>query len=430
VLPNSERTYHDPLHGAIALSNSDPTEALLIRLIDTPPFQRLRRIRQLGAANLTFHGAECSRFTHSLGVMAIARRAFDRLAKAYPQLMPHRPVILCAALMHDIGHGPFSHTGEDIFVTSHESWTERILRESEPISKLLTHFQPDLLDKIIQVYRHSYPIPLVWQLVTSQLDCDRLDYLMRDSYFTGATYGKIDLDRIIMAMRYDPVSQQLAVARKGMAAVEHYLLVRYFMYAQVYNHPKNIAAVWVLEQAIARARELLAAGLLVADEVVKAWLSPAINPNLPLEKYLSLESYLAADDTTFFYHLQRWQQSEDPILADLCRRFMDRDLPKAIDISSLDTTEQAALLQQVQTWLTKIGWQPLYYTGIRVSLSRGYTLYQRGIKVCGADNLAELNQLSPLVQTLTTPYERAWLIYPQEVEAQLYTILPPTLFIG
>src|SRR5512146_1276667 len=117
--PNG-RTYHDPLHGAIALNQADPTEALLIQLIDTPEFQRLRRIRQLGPASLTFHGAESSRFTHSLGVMAIARRAFDSVAARHPDLLPYRAMVLCAALLHDIGHGPFSHTCEEIFGCHHE----------------------------------------------------------------------------------------------------------------------------------------------------------------------------------------------------------------------------------------------------------------------------------------------------------------------
>ena len=273
MLLSTERTYHDPLHGAIALDGSDPIEGLLIRLIDTPAFQRLRRIRQLGSASLTFHGAESSRFTHSLGVLAIARRAFDRLASVYPQLQPYRAVVLCAALLHDIGHGPFSHTGEEVFGSSHEHWTSRILQESAPIRAALDAVAPDLIEQMLQVYLKKHPIPLVWQLVSSQLDCDRLDYLMRDSYFTGASYGRIDLERILMAMRYDPETQQLVVARKGMTAVEHYLIVRYFMYAQVYNHPKNIAACWVLQQAFVRARERLQQGLLEADETVKAWLS-------------------------------------------------------------------------------------------------------------------------------------------------------------
>ncbi|MGV0026692.1 HD domain-containing protein [Phormidesmis priestleyi ANT.L61.2] len=409
MLPNAERTYHDPLHGAIALSSSDPTEALLIKLIDTPAFQRLRRVRQLGPASLTFHGAEGSRFTHSLGVMAVARRAFDRLAKSYPQLQIHRPIVLCAALLHDIGHGPFSHTAEEVFGSDHELWTRRILRESEPIRKLLDQFHPALIDQIEQVYLKKYPVPLVSQLVSSQLDCDRLDYLMRDSYFTGASYGKIDLDRILMALRYDPVTQQLVVAQKGMAAIEHYLIVRYFMYAQIYNHHKNIAATWVLQQIFSRAQSQLRAGQLTADETVTAWMSGNCD-QMPLDRYLS------ADDGVFVYHLQRWQRETDPVLADLCRRFLDRDLLKALDISHLEENDRAILLQKVHYRLTDAGFDAQFYSGLRVAVSRGYTLYQRGINLQTLTGLQEISELSPLVQTLTKPLQRVWLIYPREIE--------------
>lgn len=414
VLLHGERTYHDPLHGAIALDGSDPTEALLIRLIDTPAFQRLRRVRQLGPASLTFHGAESSRFTHSIGVMAIARRAFDRLAKSYPQLQPYRPVVLCAALLHDVGHGPFSHTGEEVFGSNHEHWTGRILQESKPIREALDALDPTLVEQMLQVYEKKHPIPLVWQLVSSQLDCDRLDYLMRDSYFTGASYGKIDLDRILMAMRYDPVTQQLVVARKGMTAVEHYLIVRYFMYAQVYNHPKNIAACWVLQQAFVRASKLLQKGELEADETVSAWLAGNCD-RLPLHQYL------AADDGVFTYHLQRWQSSTDPLLADLCRQFIDRDLPKALDVTDLAQDDRQTLLQTAQQRFANAN--ATYYAGLQVSLSRGYTLYQRGIKCQTTKGLLELSELSPLVRTLTTPYERAWLIYPRSLDSTLATWL-------
>lgn len=409
MLPNAERTYHDPLHGAIALNSSDPTEALLIKLIDTPAFQRLRRVRQLGPASLTFHGAEGSRFTHSLGVMAVARRAFDRIAKAYPQLQSHRPILLCAALLHDIGHGPFSHTSEEVFGSDHELWTRRILRESIPIRQLLDQFHPDLIDQIEQVYLKKYPLPLVWQLVSSQLDCDRLDYLLRDSYFTGTSYGKIDLDRILMALRYDPVSQQLVVARKGMAAIEHYLLVRYFMYAQVYNHRKNIAATWVLEQAFGRAKALLLAKQLAADETVTAWVNGDCDQ-------MRLEQYLASDDGVFVYHLQRWQHCEDRVLADLCRRFLDRDLLKALEVTHLSDTDRAILLQKAHYWLTEAGFEAPFYTGLRVAVSRGYALYQRGINLQTTMGLQEISELSPLVKTLSQPVQRVWFIYPRDIE--------------
>lgn len=404
------RSYHDPLHGAITLDRRDPTEALLIQLIDTPPFQRLRRIRQLGPANLTFHGAETSRFTHSLGVMAIARRAFDRLVIPYPDLRIHRTSVLCAALLHDIGHGPFSHTAEGIFGTHHEYWTRRIIREVSAVRDLLNQVDSQLWQHIHQIYTHQHPVPFVSQLVSSQLDCDRLDYLLRDSYFTGATYGHLDLDRILMALEYEPESQQLVVAHKGLAAIEHYLVVRYFMYAQVYNHPKNLSASWLLEQCFARARELIQVGQLTADDTVTAWLTQA-------PQDLSLETYLAGEDMVFGYHLHRWQHHRDTVLADLCRRFLDRDLLKAIEVSRLAPDQQQYLLAQVRDRLAAEGWVGHYYSGLRHIWSRGYTLYQQGILLHQDDQLLEINQASPLIQTLTRPQQRIWLLYPRPFEA-------------
>jgi uncharacterized protein len=403
----SERTYHDPLHGAITLSKHDRTENLLIHLIDTPAFQRLRRIRQLGPSSLTFHGAEGSRFTHSLGVMAIARRAFDRLCLTTPQLLPYRPVVLCAALLHDIGHGPFSHTSEEIFRTHHEAWTCQIINESEPIRELLDAADPTLRPQLIQVYQKSHPIPCIWQLVSSQLDCDRLDYLMRDSYTTGATYGNLDLDRILLALRYDPPTQQLVVAKKGLAAIEHYLVVRSFMYSQVYCHGKNIAATWVLEKAFSRARTLLAGGRLSEiDDTLKHWLCHAEMP-------IDLQHYLNGDDTICQYHLQRWQTHPDPILSDLSRRWCDRDLFKAQDIAHLSEPDRQRQVAAVKTAAIAQGFDPDYYVGLRISRSLGYTLYQKGINLQTQKGLVEISELSPLIQTLTQLKERGWLIAPR-----------------
>jgi uncharacterized protein len=403
----TERTYHDPLHGAITLNRADPIEALLIRLIDTPAVQRLRRIRQLGPASLTFHGAETSRFTHSLGVMAVARRVFDRVAADYPQLQQYRVVVLAAALLHDVGHGPFSHTAEEVFGGNHEYWTRQILLHSPPVRQALDAFDPALAAQLEQVFLKQFPVPFVTQLVSSQLDCDRLDYLMRDTYFTGASYGKLDLDRIILALRYDPVSQQLVVAKKGLAAIEHYLIVRYFMYAQVYNHPKNLAATVVLERAFSRARELLSQGQLTADATVTAWLQGM--------KGLALADYLAADDDVFMYHLQRWQAHDDGVLADLARRYRDRDIFKTLDLTARSEAERAAIVEQVRARSRMQGFDPDYYVRLRLALSRGYTLYQRGINLQMPEGLRDISELSPLVKTLSEPMQRAWLIYPREV---------------
>ncbi len=399
------RTYHDPLHGAITLDRADPVEALLIELIDTVPFQRLRRIRQLGPASLTFHGAESSRFTHSLGVMAIARRAFDRLAAIYPELGTYRAAVLCAALLHDVGHGPFSHTAEEVFGGHHEHWTIRILKESPEIRQRLDAFSLNLQLEIQQIYQHQHPVPCVWQLVSSQLDCDRIDYLMRDSYFTGASYGQLDLDRIILALDYDPTSQQLIVARKGLGSIEHYLVVRYFMYAQIYNHPKNLVATWVLEQAMRRARKLMADKALEADNTMTAWLSHEIDQ-------LSLADYLAQDDYVLHYHLQRWQTHRDSILADLCQRFVNRRLPKATEISQYTYSQQTDILSAARCRAYGIVPNPEIYVSLRHIRNRGYTLYQRGIKLKTHAGLVAISQLSPLVQTLIQPCHRTWLMHP------------------
>lgn len=412
MFPEVSRSYHDPLHGAITLHGGDPDEALLIELIDTPAFQRLRRVRQLGPASLTFHGAESSRFTHSLGVMAIARRAFDQLQRRYPELAPHRSTVLCAALLHDIGHGPFSHTAEEIFDLHHEYWTRRIIQDLPEIRQKLDRYDPALAANIDRVYTHSHPVALVWQLVSSQLDCDRLDYLLRDSYFTGASYGQLDLDRILMALEFEPDSGRLTVAHKGLSAVEHYLVVRHFMYAQVYNHAKNLSVTWLLEQAFDRARMLLKAGQLEADETVSAWLSIG-------KSKLSLSTYLAGDDIVFTYHLQRWRHHGDPLLADFCRRFLDRDLLKTLEVTRLSPDQQTAFLEEVRGYLDRQGYSGKHYCTLRHIWSRGYTTYQQGIELYSDNTVVDIKHISPIVQTLIQAYERIWLLYPREIQPWL-----------
>jgi len=397
------RTYHDPLHGAITLNGSDRVEGLLIQLIDTPEFQRLRRIRQLDTANLTFHSGEGSRFTHSLGVMALTRRAFDSIAAEHPSLKIHRSVVLVAALLHDIGHAPFSHAGEEIFYTHHEFWTVKLIQESK-IGDILRKFDPELPDRIAQVFNKKYPIPMVSQLVSSQLDCDRLDYLQRDAYFTGAQYGHLDIDRILLALVYDPHTQSLVVTKKGLVAIEHYLTVRYFMYVQVYNHPKNLAARFGLGKVFERAKLLLSMGELAADRVVTAWLTQE-------PQALSVENYLRADDTVFMYHVQMWQDHKDKILADLCRRIQDRDLFKGTDITNLE--DPSHYIQEWEEKLQKLNLDPKYYCGVRVALTKGYTLYCQGIEIKTEEGLKDISQLSPLVKTLSQPIKKAWLIHPK-----------------
>ena len=242
----SQRTYHDPLHGGIRLERSRPAEALAMDLIDSAPFQRLRRIRQLGPAFLTFHGAESSRFTHSLGVLHLARQAFDGLVALKPALEEHRGVLLAAALLHDVGHGPLSHSGEEMYGLRHEAWSARLVRQHPALRDRLEAYAPGTALAVADLLEHGqHPEPAIKALVSSQLDCDRLDYLLRDSYSTGTRFGQLDLERILAALTLAP-DGNIAIHPKGLMAVEHYLVVRNLMYRSVYNHRLNMVCNWLL----------------------------------------------------------------------------------------------------------------------------------------------------------------------------------------
>lgn len=412
------RTYHDPLHGAIGLDGGDAVEALLIRLIDTPAFQRLRRIRQLDTAYFTFHGAEGSRFTHSVGVLHIARRVFDALARQHVELRPYRALTLTCALLHDIGHSPFSHAGEEMFGCHHEHWTQRIITEDPQIHRLLRDHDPQLPEQMIQVYGKRFPLPVVSQLISSQLDCDRFDYLLRDGLLTGAQYGHLDLDRILTVMSYDPERQSLLIpARKGLGPIEHYLSVRYFMYTQVYQHPKSLAARFVLDRLYRRARVLLAKQQLAVDPILTAWLQGPVDD-------LPLAHYLAADDVMLSYPLRFWSTDPDPILSDLARRYLDRDLFKARNVTHLDPDQREELQVTLAQQLVRDGLDPDSYRGIRTARIQGYTLYQQGISLLTDQGLKEIAELSPLVKSLVETRPQLWLVFPRHysdiVESFLY----------
>jgi HD superfamily phosphohydrolase len=408
----ASRTYHDPLHGAIRLDRSDPAEALVIDLIDTRPFQRLRRIRQLGPAFLTFHGAESSRFTHSLGVLHLARQALAPLQQQHTQLAEHRGVLLAAALLHDVGHAPLSHTGEEMFGLRHEGWSGRLIREHPEIRDRLETLARGTAAAVADLLEHGhYDQPAIAALVSSQLDCDRLDYLLRDSYSTGTSYGQLDLQRILAALCLAP-DGGLAIHPKGLMAVEHYLVVRNLMYRSVYNHRLNVVCNWLLSQAIATARQL-GPGQVWADGVLERWLWQMEN--------LDLTTFLANDDLRTGYHLQRWAEEAPEELADPCRRLLERRLPRAIDVSHLPPAGRLERLALARSLSSAAGLDPDRCCGLQQCQSHGYHPYKSGLRLWDGQQLQALEQRSALVRSLTEPTELAWLIHPSEVSAALRT---------
>ena len=405
-----ERTYHDPLHGAIRLDGADPAEALVIDLIDTAPFQRLRRVRQLGPAFLTFHGAESSRFTHSLGVLHLARLALGQLERRNPALAEHRAVLYAAALLHDVGHGPLSHSGEEMYGLHHEAWSGRLIRDHPALRDRLETYAPGTAGAVAALLEHGqYPNAAIQALVSSQLDCDRLDYLLRDSYSTGTAYGKLDLERILAALTLAP-DGQLAITPKGLMAVEHYLVVRNLMYRSVYNHRLNVVCNWLLRQTIASARRLGPAEVW-ADPVMARWLWHCDG--------LDLETFLANDDIRTGYHLMRWMEEGPAELQAPCRRLLERRLLKATAVSHLEPGRRMELLAAARQLSEAAGLNAETSCGLEQRQNRGYHPYEGGLRLWDGEHLQALEQRSALVQSLTIPVELAWLIHPAEVAPKL-----------
>ena len=240
-----KRIFHDPIHKEITFDSGKPEELMIMELIDTVAFQRLRRIKQLGPASLIFHGAEASRFTHSIGVFCIARKIYERLVVNESKFRKNQFALYGAALLHDIGHGPLSHTSESIFNHNHECWSKKLVQNYSPINSILKKYDNELPNQIGELFesKNIFSKPLK-TLISSEIDCDRLDYLLRDSYNTGTNYGLVDLERIISALTFSP-DGNISIKPKGLIAIEHFLVLRKMMYKTVYNHRINEISTWI-----------------------------------------------------------------------------------------------------------------------------------------------------------------------------------------
>src|ERR1700730_8736744 len=257
----SERIYRDPVHNIIRLRTGTDEGRLMMRLIDTPEFQRLRRIKQLGLGLYTYQGAEHSRFTHSLGAFHLMTRVLDRLSERYSIPEEAHAAARAAALLHDVGHGSFSHVMEKVLGFHHESWTVKVVQSEETeIGQLLSSYSPRVHGDVANIIEGKFQPAALAQLVSSQLDVDRMDYLLRDSLMTGAKYGIYDLEWIINALAIDEEADRIYVEARGLYAVEEYLQARYYMFRQVYFHRALRSAEAVLRAILRRALRLLESG--------------------------------------------------------------------------------------------------------------------------------------------------------------------------
>ncbi len=351
----SERIYRDSVHNIIRLNLDEPEGVLLAGLIDTAEFQRLRRVRQLGLAHFAYQGAEHSRFTHSLGALHLATRILAKLSSKYEISDADRIAVRCAALLHDVGHGAFSHVIEPILHFRHEDFTIAAVESDDTeIGKKLRAFSPELPTRVASIIRGDFKPVALAQIVSSQLDADRMDYLLRDSLMTGVKYGVFDLEWIIKSLEIDEQNDRLFVSARGLYAVEDYLQARYYMYRQVYFHRTLRAAESVLQSLLKRVLSLFRDGqnVFVAED------SP-LDRVFRGEKFTLCE-HLSFDDADVMFHIKRWQSSDDTILADLSRRFLDRRLFAAFDLD-MPEAERGKFVAEAREIIAANGFDPEFY---------------------------------------------------------------------
>lgn len=357
-----EKIIRDPVHDVIAFRTDWPGEALLFRLVNTPEFQRLRRIHQLGMASLAYPGADHSRYSHSLGVMETARKMLARLGAFFPISEQDRTHCLVAALLHDIGHGPFSHVFERVTGVRHEDLTRRLILDPQSeVNQALVDFDPLLPSRIVGLLNCEVPgestrdrRTFLHDILASQLDADRFDYLLRDNLMTGSRYGYFDLGWLLQALTINPQTQRLAVAAKGTSAVEDYLQSRYHMYRNVYFHKVVRSAEGMVKLALQRARRLAVQERLSwpAREhyVYKALLGQG----------LSHAEFTDLDDVAMMMCFKQWAGNLDPVLAHLCRGLLNRRLFKVVDLSAMDAQAARNAYVSAERAATAAGADPSY----------------------------------------------------------------------
>jgi len=422
-----ERIYRDPVHNIIRLQTDSDEGELMMRLIDAAEFQRLRRIKQLGLGLYTYQGAEHSRFTHSLGALHLMTRVLDRLSETYSIDPADRIAARAAALLHDVGHGSFSHVMEKVLNFHHEHWTVQvILDQQSEIGELLRSHSSDLPFKVASIIEGTFQPSALAQLVSSQLDVDRMDYLLRDSLMTGAKYGIYDLEWIINALAIDEKADRVYVQARGIYAVEEYLQARYYMFRQVYFHRTLRSAEAVLRSIIRRALKLL-------DDSRYVWhaAGTAFEKILRREK-LTINEHLQIDDSDFVFHIKQWQNSSDPILSDLSRRFIARRLFKAIDLD-MPLDQQAEFLASARQTIERAGFDPEYYFIEDRASDVPYYGYYETEKAepkthiyvesgYASPQIREISEVSDVVRGLQHAYELHRVCFPAEVKTEVYEL--------
>ena len=399
---NKLKVLNDPVYGFISIPNET-----LFDLIESPYFQRLRWIKQTGLSALVYPGAQHTRFHHALGCLHLMTKLIRILRQKGHAISPEEEEgAQIAILLHDMGHGPFSHALEELILpVSHEWLSLRFMRA------LNAQFGGKL-DLAIRIFEGTHPRKFLHQLVSSQLDVDRLDYLKRDSFYTGVNEGALDFDRLIYMMNVH--QEELVVDHKGIYSVEKFLIARRLMYWQVYLHKTSFVAEQMLKMALGRAREKTTR----LDEPGMENLAYFLAEERTAERFTTadLERFAALDDADVRYALKRWCHSEDEVLASLSKRLLQRDLLKiAIRDAPFDPQQVNRIKRAVEA---QLGLPSAYFVYQGKVENRAYRDQVDSIDILFPDgSLKDISLASDQLNlsALTQPVVKNYLCYPKEL---------------
>ncbi len=423
-----ERLVRDPIHSFISLSDYEFVQ----KLIDTEYFQRLRRLFQLGVSVYVYPSATHNRLSHSLGAMELFGRIFDNLHKKdkedLDKISKLKKIGIATMLLHDIGHGPLSHVTEKIFGFKHEDMTAEIIKNTD-IKEILSN-EGINADDVVKIIKHTSPpdYKYISQLVSSQLDADRLDYLSRDAYFTGVHFGKIDLERIVRTLKIykggGDIDGFVVSSNKGLEAIESYVLSRHLMYQGVYFHKTTRGFERLIENVFKRAVSLAKDGKLTFPKEFEF---------LSTGKGFTVNDLIQLDDNGVFYLIRQWTNSDDTILKDLANRVINRRPLKRIEAGKI--MNYVNNVDKIKLELEKQKFDPEYYLIYDDASETPYSPYSpKGAEddtnvitnifvLNKKDQPEEISQLSKVVKTLAEDQSNFRIYLPKECESQTLSIL-------
>ncbi len=383
---NEKKVMRDVIHGYIHVDYQ-----IVWDLINTREFQRLRRISQLGGVFQVYHNAEHTRFSHSLGVYEIVRRMVNEVEDLQEGLsLREKLCVMIAGLLHDIGHYPFSHAFENVSTLSHEQFTTKIILEDSEIHRVFMSYDECLAQEVASVIQHNHNNPILNQIISGQLDADRMDYLLRDAYFSGTSYGRFDLERVLRTLRVR--NQLLVVKESGIHSVEDYIMARYHMYWQVYYHP------------IARSFEIIL--YLIFKRMREKNIHDTYFEELGMFKPFvegkgSVQDHFMLDEHAAYYGFGLMLRKNDPILADLCLRILDR---KLFEYETYSKDNEDHILKKLE----ELGYDVSYYIYIDKMSKNPYSPYagQSIYVLMRSGEVKELSSVSNVVSGLVNTQDK------------------------